>query len=159
MHVEQPNPHAAALPAVTARLREAVRKAGGNEFVSQASGVPLRTLSNYLAGGEMKLSKLLDLAAACRVSVAWLVTGEPDSDAPKPAPAPKTALNEDVAPAPRPGAIDVRWLAKAIEIVEALGGEKLPLVDRARRIAHSYELLTAPDADIPPLPPLAPRGR
>lgn len=159
MHVDDPNLQGADLAAVTARLREAVRNAGGNEAVSEKSGVPLRTLSSYLSGGEIKLSRLFDLATACRVSPAWLVTGDADSDTPKTAPAPKTALSEDVAWAPRPGSLDVRWLAKAIEIVEALGGEKLPLVERARRIAHSYELLTAPEADIPPLPPVAPRGR
>ncbi len=156
MHVEGANLHGAELAAVTVRLREAVRQAGGNEAVSERSGVPLRTLSGYLAGGEIKLSKLFDLAAACRVSAAWLVTGAPDSDTPK---APKTALSEPVAAAPRPGSIDVRWLAKAIEIVEALGGAQLPIPDRARRIAHSYELMTAPEADIPPLPTVPRRDR
>ena len=156
MQVPEPNLHGPGMAAITARLREAVRKAGGNEVVSEKAGVPLRTLSNYLAGNEMKLSKLLDLAAACGVSPTWLISGAGDSDSAK---TPKTAFSEDVAWGPRPGAIDVRWLAKAIEVVEALGGEKLSVRERAGRIANSYELLTAPEADLPPLPPHAPRGR
>lgn len=159
MHVQEANPQLDDRAAVTDRLRDAVKRAGGGTEVATRSEVPLSTLNGYLAGGEIKLSNLIKLARACGVSVEWLATG----GAPHPPwlrnlVGETVAFKERQAPLPAP-AINVRWLAKAIEIVEALGGEKLPLVERARRIAHSYELLTAPDADIPPLPPVAPRGR
>lgn len=150
MHVDAENPHAASLAAVTVRLREAVRKAGGNEAVSLRSGIPLRTLSAYLAGGEIKLSKLLDLAQACGVEVDWLLHGM--------TPGSQKARNsagsaERQAPL-RAAVIDTHWLAKAIEIVEALGGKELPVRERAARIARSYEMLVAPEDDLAPLPQL-----
>jgi hypothetical protein len=57
------------------RLREAVRAAGGNQAVSQRSGVPLRNLTRYIAGEEMKATALIGLAEACNVSLDWLATG------------------------------------------------------------------------------------
>lgn len=159
MHVQAPNPQLDERLAIAERLRDAVKHGGGGKEISARSEVPLGTLNGYLAGGEIKLSNLLKLARACGVSVEWLATG--NGSAP---PWLRNLVGDNlklrerqvdlVAPS-----IDTRWLAKAIEIVEALGGEKLPVAERARRIAHSYELLTAPEADIPPLPPIAPRGR
>lgn len=159
MRVPRPYLQQAETAAITERLREAVSKSGGPTQISERSEVALSTLNAYLAGGEIKLSNLLQIARACGVSVEWLVVGG--------APYPpwletlvgkNTALQERQEPMPAPS-LDTRWLAKAIEIVEALGGAKLPLPERARRIAYSYQLLTAPEADVPPLPPIVPRER
>jgi hypothetical protein len=40
------------------------------------TGIPSRTLSEYLAGGEMKRPALVALAKACGVNIAWLAAGE-----------------------------------------------------------------------------------
>lgn len=57
------------------RLRTAVRNAGGNQHVSNVSGVPLGTLNTYIAGREMRASTAAKIAAACGVSLDWLVSG------------------------------------------------------------------------------------
>lgn len=59
---------------ISTRLRQAVEGAGGNQRVASASGVPLRTLNNYLADeAEPKGSTLLRLADATNRSVDWLL--------------------------------------------------------------------------------------
>ena len=158
MHVEEPNLQLAEASAIKERLREAVSRAGGGTLISKQADVALSTLNGYLAGGEIKLSNLIKLARACDVSVEWLATGGP----PRPAwlrilAGDNSNFHEGQAPL-GPPVVDAAWLAKAIEIVDALGGDKLPPRERARRIAHSYELLTAPEADIPALPVHTRRG-
>lgn len=66
------------------RLREAVRKGGGNTKVAALSGIPFGTLNNYLAGREMKAGAMIAIAKACGVSLSWLATGEgePQSQSP-----------------------------------------------------------------------------
>jgi phage repressor protein C with HTH and peptisase S24 domain len=59
-----------------ARLREAVKSAGGNRSVALRAGVPLATLNNHLAGRDMKASTLVALARAANVSIEWLATGD-----------------------------------------------------------------------------------
>ncbi len=44
-------------------------------MVSTRSGVPLSTLNGYLAGRDMKVQALVDLARAMDVSIEWLATG------------------------------------------------------------------------------------
>jgi hypothetical protein len=58
-----------------ARLRQAVKLAGGNNRVSSRSGVPLRTLGNYLRGRDIPSEALVAIADACAVSLEWLATG------------------------------------------------------------------------------------
>ncbi len=67
-----PNRHE---PEVGARLREAVGQAGGTNQVAERAGIPIRTLSRYLTGHEMRRSALVSLAEACGVSIEWLATG------------------------------------------------------------------------------------
>lgn len=78
-------------PAVTERLRVAVKDAGGHGRVSEQSGITSRTLSNLLAGQEPKLSQLLAIARTCDVRLEWLATGiepmRPGGQTPKAAPA------------------------------------------------------------------------
>jgi transcriptional regulator with XRE-family HTH domain len=146
---------------VAGRLREAVRAAGGNLAVARRSGVPLATVNNYVRGRNgMKIEPLLALAAACNVPLQWLVSG---GEAPVPGPpaepdfpiaavAPPAGLGEapaDTSPAGVNGGIDVRVLAKAIEIVTAIAGVSDLLDDPkglARRIATTYAVLIAPEA-------------
>jgi transcriptional regulator with XRE-family HTH domain len=66
----------AANPEAAQRLRQAVRAAGGNKAVAFRSGVPLATINNYVRGRNgMKIEPLAALAAACQVSLEWLVSG------------------------------------------------------------------------------------
>jgi transcriptional regulator with XRE-family HTH domain len=66
----------AANPEAAQRLRQAVRAAGGNKAVAFRSGVPLATINNYVRGRNgMKIEPLAALAAACHVSLEWLVSG------------------------------------------------------------------------------------
>lgn len=66
---------------VAARLKDAVKRAGGAGAVSSKSGVNSRTLSRFLGGQEIKQEALVALADACRVSVEWLATGRGDMHA------------------------------------------------------------------------------
>ena len=57
------------------RLRQAVEQGGGPTRVARLSGIPLRTLQNYLSGRGMKAIWLGPLADACGVNADWLATG------------------------------------------------------------------------------------
>ncbi len=61
------------------RLKNVVRDAGGPSEVARRSGIPLGSLNHYLAGREMKISALVALADACRVSIEWLAAGREQS--------------------------------------------------------------------------------
>lgn len=58
-----------------ARLKEAVRQAGGPRAVARRSAIPEATLNNYLGGRDMKVNALVALAEATSVSIEWLATG------------------------------------------------------------------------------------
>jgi|GEM_PF-4953608 len=67
----------------SSRLKRAVRAAGGNKVVAMKSGVPLSSLNNYLKGrSEPSAFTALYLAAACRVSLTWLLVGITKNDIP-----------------------------------------------------------------------------
>jgi len=68
---------------VSSRLRSAIGRAGGNKAVSTRSGIPLSTLTTYLAGRDMKASAAAKIAHACSVSVDWLLTGVNSAPAPQ----------------------------------------------------------------------------
>ena len=169
------------------RLHEAVGAAGGNKAVARRSGVPLATVNNYVRGRNgMKIGPLSALAAACNVSLDWIVSGReaaaaaltpvpdlrvpgawpsagsdfplsvarplPVADLPVPVAGPPPGLAEaqsKSSPAGMRGGVDVRVLAKAVEIVAALAGAADFVADPkglARRIATTYAVLTEPDA-------------
>ena len=67
---------------VADRLRQAVKDAGGNLAVAKASEVPLSTLNDYLKGNDVKFSRMVDLANACKVSLDWLASGHENSTLP-----------------------------------------------------------------------------
>jgi transcriptional regulator with XRE-family HTH domain len=144
---------------VADRLHEAVRAAGGNQAVARRSGVPLATVNNYVRGRNgMKIEPLSALAAACNVSLEWLVSGGEASataacpDYPFAAAVPPPGLGEAPArssPADMAGGVDVRMLAKAIEIVTVVAGAADFHDDPkglARRIATTYAVLIEPEA-------------
>lgn len=147
MQVSGSNMHDASRAARTERLRETVRRAGGNKIVAERTGLKLRTLDGYLAGGEIKTSALVAIAEACGVSVEWLAVGKVTDIQ-------KSAGNAEKLVPLHPPAIDATALAKAMEIVEALSGRDQPVRERAARIAAAYDLLTKPTEDLPPLPQL-----
>jgi transcriptional regulator with XRE-family HTH domain len=140
------------------RLRQAVRAAGGNKVVADRAGVPLGTVNNYVRGRNgMKIEALSALAAACNVSLEWLISGGDGPPAPLPD-GPDYPMAEAAAPhglgeAPPAvatiGGIDVRVLAKAIEIVAVIAGAADFQDDSkgmARRIATTYAMLIEPPA-------------
>jgi transcriptional regulator with XRE-family HTH domain len=143
---------------VAGRLHETVRAAGGNQAVARRSGVPLATVNNYVRGRNgMKIGPLSALAAACNVSREWLVSGgeAPETaacpDYPFAAAVPASGLGEAAAPsspADMAGGVDVRVLAKAIEIVTVIAGAADFRDDPkglARRIATTYAVLIEPE--------------
>jgi hypothetical protein len=77
------------------RLRRAIRQAGGNNAVSERSGIPLSTIGRYLAGFDMKFAAAQALAKACDVTIEWLATGQNSAVLPVPPQPPAAA-----APAP-----------------------------------------------------------
>jgi phage repressor protein C with HTH and peptisase S24 domain len=61
------------------RLAFAVRKSGGNNVISEKTGITTRSLSRYLAGQhEMPMLTAVALAEATGVSLKWLLSGEDD---------------------------------------------------------------------------------
>lgn len=66
------------------RLRDAVRRAGGTAVIVRATNMPTPTLNNYLSGRDMKVSALVTLADATKVSVEWLATGRGNRGASQP---------------------------------------------------------------------------
>ena len=159
----RPAPHLAGRGAnreVARRLHDAVRVAGGNLAVAVRSGVPLATVNNYVRGRNgMKMKPLAAIAAACNVSLEWIVSGNeasatvspvdlafPIADAASP-----PGLSEAQATAPLTGMgsrVDVRILAKAIEIVATIAGADLRNEPKelAHRIATTYAVLIEPEA-------------
>ena len=69
------------------RLRQAIHLGGGNKKVSEATGIGLTNIQNYLKGREMRIDTALALAEACGVTLEWLATGkDPAPQAPAAAP-------------------------------------------------------------------------
>ncbi|QNT77685.1 LexA family transcriptional regulator [Entomobacter blattae] len=73
-----------------ARLRQAVKNAGGNLKVAQLSGIPLSTLNSYMSGRDFKLSTAIELCKICNITIEWLATGKaiPDTTFPQQSPQP-----------------------------------------------------------------------
>ena len=57
------------------RLREAAAEVGGLNQLSELTGIPRRTLGNWLAGTQPKTSALERVANVASISLAWLVSG------------------------------------------------------------------------------------
>lgn len=68
------------------RLRICAKMAGSGDALSAKTGIPRRTLENYLSGeSEPKISRVVEIADAVGLSVSWLATGKgsmhPDAEA------------------------------------------------------------------------------
>lgn len=159
----RPAPHLAGRGAnreVARRLHDAVRIAGGNQAVAVRSGVPLATVNNYVRGRNgMKIEPLAAIATACDVSLEWIVSGNKASATrplsaeafPVAAAAPPPGLGEGEATAPLAGrnsGVNMRILAKAIEVVAMIALANLPddPKELARHIATTYAVLIEPEA-------------
>ncbi|MBY4640325.1 helix-turn-helix domain-containing protein [Gluconacetobacter entanii] len=79
--MSDPDDRSDAIQERAARLKEAVRNAGGNSRVASISGVPFGTLNHYMSGREMKASAMISLAKACNVPLDWLAEGKGDPQA------------------------------------------------------------------------------
>lgn len=70
---------------LSARIRLCAQKVGSGDELSRRSGIPRRTLENYLSGrSEPKASAISAIAIAADVSTDWLITGlEPPEGGPE----------------------------------------------------------------------------
>lgn len=69
-------------PEIVERMRSAVKMGGGNAVISEKSGIPLRTLANYLAGrSEMRASAIGAFCKATNISPQWLIYGDGPAEA------------------------------------------------------------------------------
>lgn len=66
------------------RIEILIRDAGGQSALARRSGLSLGAIQRYMKGGEPTRGALIRLAAACHVTVNWLMTGK-DSDEETPA--------------------------------------------------------------------------
>lgn len=129
------------------RLRQAVRRAGGNLAVARRAGMHLGTLNKYIAGRDMKASAMIALAQACGVSLDWLATGaaapESPPPIPKPTPPPLGLFNQ----------VNVPKLAGCLEAAQEAFTKHGQTPDTQRLIQAAlllYDMLGMPDA--PPNP-------
>lgn len=61
---------------LTGRLRICAKMAGSGDALSAITGIPRRTLENYLSGeSEPKITRVVEIADAVGVYVEWLATG------------------------------------------------------------------------------------
>lgn len=64
-------------PGLTDRLRSCAEAVGSGDELSRLTGIPRRSLENYLSGKTVpKLKPLLAIAKTAGVSLDWLATGE-----------------------------------------------------------------------------------
>lgn len=61
---------------MASRLRICADSVGGVRALSAKSGVPERTLHNWLSGGDPNIKGLIAISVVCGKSIDWLATGE-----------------------------------------------------------------------------------
>ena len=109
-------------PELAERLRMAIKTAGGLGHVSAVSGVPVRSLSRFLSGQDVKAQALVALADACGVSLEWLAAGRGPmrpSESRVPLPTKPDAPN---APLTLFTTVNMDRLARCLDAVEAAFG-------------------------------------
>ncbi len=110
------------------RLRDAAGAIGIMRLAKDA-GVPYTTLRDYMAGGDMKLSIVAQLARACGVTIDWIAHGtEADTKVTGP-----SASEEEPRSSRTP--IDLAWLSLRLGIVagelvafDAVGDAMAPVI-------------------------------
>ena len=106
---------------ISKRIDEVIKKAGGQTAISEKTGIPLKSISNYCLGiSPPKLEPLIQIAKATNVSLDWLATGEGSVN-----------KNADM--------LDKKELILAIETVE----ESLNATNRTLKPAKKAELILA----------------
>nr|DAQ36902.1 MAG TPA: helix-turn-helix domain protein [Caudoviricetes sp.] len=106
---------------ISKRIDEVIKKAGGQTAISEKTGIPLKSISNYCLGiSPPKLEPLIQIAKATNVSLDWLATGEGSFN-----------KNADM--------LDKKELILAIETVE----ESLNATNRTLKPAKKAELILA----------------
>lgn len=59
------------------RIRQIATQVGGNKTLSAKTGIPIRTLDNYISGqNDVKTAALVAISRAGDISLSWLATGE-----------------------------------------------------------------------------------
>nr|DAN90194.1 MAG TPA: helix-turn-helix domain protein [Caudoviricetes sp.] len=113
---------------IAKRIDEVIKKAGGQKAISEKTGIPLKSISNYCLGiSPPKLEPLIQIAEATGVSLDWLATGEGEAD--------KTASHVTFA-------LDMEALEAAIALTEEAAenvGAKLTPEKKAYIAAIIYE--------------------
>jgi hypothetical protein len=145
------------LSALTFRIREAIDALGGPTAVAKASGIHLGSLNHYIQGREPRALTIAKIAKACRVRLDWLASGTGEMKE-----GTKYSNAEDQSPLKPPPAndIDLAALEKAMMVVDMVvttAGRDYNVRQRAAMLRNAYRELTAPDADLPPLPHFTPR--
>jgi len=129
---------------ISVRIRESIRESGGNAFVAEKSGLPLRTISNYVRGlSEPKIISLSKIAEVCGVSLDWLATGKNHKFSSEPQPAlDKEALEEGPAQTIADIGQRLRHSREVCEeAVQAVGWEPPAVVWEAlRTMAFGYDM-------------------
>lgn len=157
--------------AVSARIREAADTIGGLSELARRTGIPLRTLNDYLAKNDLPLGRAAWICAETRASLDWLATGEgagPPSaaerlraevgrhsvdDAPPGLLADRSLLDEPQFKGPGDfGTINAKLLAAAIQVTDELVEDRKLQPSRAKKaafIAAFYAVLVLNWPDFP----------
>lgn len=113
---------------ISKRIDEVIKKAGGQTAISEKTGIPLKSISNYCLGiSPPKLEPLIQIAKATKVSLDWLATGE-------------NSINKYSA------TIDKKELILAIETVEeslTATNRTIDSTKKAELILSIYDLFTS----------------
>lgn len=127
------------------RLRQLAKKVGGPDALARKSGIPRRTLGNYLSGrNEPKLSALIALARTGRVSLDWLATGEGQMEQ-----AAETRTAQLTAE-PRQKGTDGRLLGRLYEAIQRVHreeGSHLPMAALAEIAAAKHDQIVEAEDD------------
>lgn len=120
------------------RIRKCAEIVGSGDELSRISGIPRRTLENYLTGREPQASRLAAIAKAAGVSLDWLVTGDEYGR-----PQPQSLAAMPIAP------IDDELMGRVTDAVARLYKDErvgLPAIDLGRIAARKYaEIVAATD--------------
>lgn len=66
-----------AMKDIVQRIKEASGRVGGLNQLAELTGIPRRTLGDYIASkSEPKISTVLEIARVTNINISWLMTGE-----------------------------------------------------------------------------------
>lgn len=119
------------------RIRECAAIVGSGNELSRLSGIPRRSLENYLKGREPKAAQLAAIARAASVSLDWLITGEG---------ARRLDPANEVAAIVNSPSLDRELLGRVTDAIDRLyreEGARLPAVDLGRLSADKYQEIIA----------------